>query len=346
MQLDPTGHRDPLPPPLRRFEPQGEDGPPIYDPFLRHPERDVPRAPEAPSTRLASWSLGLGLGALLIPALFGLPALIVGWLGLRRARRLAADGHDASRALVRSRLGLGLGLAGIAVHGVAVVAVLFALPRWRAGWLETPPAEAAAPAPPRPIPIPDEPPAVGTVPQKTTDEVVGAIHVVTLGVGESSLAAALARETAAAKADGSEVLVTTTRSGCEPCEGLQASIGDPLMQRAFEKTRLVVVDIDVFDSDLTVLGIDHDVLPGFFLLTPSFSPRDAVHGGEWGLDIAANIAPVLGPFVRGELEHRKFDYRVAHRFPPSDTRTPRLRPRPSPLPGLATPPQPAQGVWL
>ncbi len=37
----------------------------------------------------------------------------------------------------------------------------------------------------------------------------------------------------------------------------------------------------------------------------NLTPRDGIDGGEWDDDIAQNIAPVLGAFVRGKYPARR-----------------------------------------
>ena len=149
----------------------------------------------------------------------------------------------------------------------------------------------------------------GSVPQETERRDVGSVKVVELGVKVSSLRQTLAAELAAAKASGKDVLVMTTRSGCEPCKGVEKSLEDLLMQQALGPVVLVKIDIDVFEKELSGLQMQHDSFPGFFLLGPDATPRDAIHGGEWGADIAENIAPVLGSFVRGQYAKRKNEWK-------------------------------------
>jgi len=316
-------------------------GPPIHDPFVGD-AGDAPRPQAQPSARSA-WAFRLGIASLALGPIAALPALVLGILGLRQARAAQGLGHDASKSVFRSYLGIvagvswmfasALGVAGLWLlggHGIsgdrsALAPIALPVPQ---------PAHAATPDAPR----------FGTVPQKTWDRLIGKLHVVTVGVQETSLVSALKRETATADAIGSEVLLMTTRSGCEPCDALEASLGEDLMQEALERTRLVIVDVDVYGDDLDGLGIDHSVLAGFFLLTSSMTPRDAIHGGEWGEDIAENIVPVLGPFVRGTFDRRKADYRTARRFPPTEA------PRRVPPPRRVQPTAPAspapRGVWL
>lgn len=161
-------------------------------------------------------------------------------------------------------------------------------------------------------PIPKPVPAGGTVPQKTQEWMVGTVPVVEIGVSELSLSQALQKQAALAKAEGREVMVNVIGSSCEPCATQLKAFGDPLMQTAFAKTRIVRVSVDVFREDLGKLQFrDLNKLPWYFLLRPDGTPRDGINGGEWGEDIAPNMAPVLGPFARGELKTRKQVFKPA-----------------------------------
>jgi hypothetical protein len=77
------------------------------------------------------------------------------------------------------------------------------------------------------------------------------------------------------------------------------------MQSALDHVRLVRVDRDPFEEDLAELEIPSRPLPGFFLLDSDLRVTDAINGGEWDEDIAVNIAPVIGPFVRGTYAKRR-----------------------------------------
>ena len=92
---------------------------------------------------------------------------------------------------------------------------------------------------------------------------------------------------------------------------ISASLSEPLMQTALAGVRLVRVDVDAFADDLDALRIQHERLPGFFLLALDLSPRDAIDGGEWDEDVAANIAPPLGAFVRGKYRVRRQPFHPA-----------------------------------
>jgi hypothetical protein len=149
----------------------------------------------------------------------------------------------------------------------------------------------------------------GTVPQATREARVGALTVVEVGVKEASLKGALLEQIALAKREGKEVLVMTLQDSCKPCQGLMNSLADDRMQSALDPVRIVRVDVEVFKDELETLKIARDRIPGFYLLAGDATPRDGIDGGEWGEDIAENIAPVLGPFVRGKYRKRKQEYK-------------------------------------
>jgi len=172
--------------------------------------------------------------------------------------------------------------------------------------VEAVPEQASAPSPPPPGPTPPaaQSPA-GSVPRRTTLHRVGALAVVDVGVDARSLAEELAKQRAEASKTGEEVLVMTTRDPCEPCRGVETSLRDPLMQTALRGVRLVRVDIDVFEEDLAEIKMPASRYPGFFLLSLDIRPADGIDGGEWDEDIAQNIAPVHGAFVRRQYTLRR-----------------------------------------
>ncbi len=160
--------------------------------------------------------------------------------------------------------------------------------------------------PPRPIPSTSP---GGDVPKDTVTTEVGKITLVDLGIGEPSLKAAVVRELATAKAAGEEVLVWTCVNAPGPCQDVEKSLSDPMLQTALEKIRIVRINIEVFRDDIAKLGLQVDPYPVYALFTADGTPRDAIDGGEWDADIPQNIAPVLGPFVKGDLKKRKKQFK-------------------------------------
>jgi hypothetical protein len=142
-------------------------------------------------------------------------------------------------------------------------------------------------------------------PARTQIEHKGRITVVDLGRATSSLSDELARQRADAAAAHETLLVMTTAAGCDPCRGVDQSLSDAQVQKALARVRLVRIDSELFHEDLDGLRIPHGRVPGFFLLAPDLAPRDGIDGGEWDADIAPNIAPVLGAFVRGTYTSRR-----------------------------------------
>lgn len=149
----------------------------------------------------------------------------------------------------------------------------------------------------------------GAVPQDTRTDQIGGVTLIEIGVKEQSLKRAFLDQLALAKKDGKDVLVMTVQEPCKPCEGVMASLRDERLQTALSPVRVLKVNVEVFESELNALKISRDRIPGFYLLAADGTPRDGIDGGEWGEDIPENIAPVLGPFVRGKYKHRKQEYK-------------------------------------
>ena len=147
-----------------------------------------------------------------------------------------------------------------------------------------------------------------SVPATTTVTTVGSLDVVDLGISEPSLQDALRHQQNDAIQHHETLLVMLTGAGCAPCDGVAAALPDARMQKALAGVRFVRVDLDVFAEELDRLALPHDVYPGFFLLDRELRPMDGIHGGEWDEDVAENIAPVLGAFVRGTYRIRRNEW--------------------------------------
>lgn len=156
----------------------------------------------------------------------------------------------------------------------------------------------------------------GVVPEKTAESMAGSIRIVEMGFGEASLKDALIREQAIAKKADKQILVMTTRGGCQPCASVIAALPDSRMQEALSNFQIVRVDVEVFKEELIKLHYDSNTLAGFFLLAPTRdgstdgTPKDGINSGEWGADVAENVAPVLRSFVRGEYRNRKNPFKM------------------------------------
>ncbi len=287
---------------------------PVVDPFADNNGRTVG------TSAAAIWSL--------ISSLAGFVCLwgIGGLLGI--ALGLVARG-DIERSGGR-RGGKGLANAGITLGALNLVATVVALGVFIA-WAARPkaPFHTAHHSPPRafaPIPMPTTVPgpspsatapsgrgARASLPapgkasiQKGVIEThVGRITLVDVGSDIPSLRDELDHQRTVATNKKQKLLVWLVVRDCHPCNGVAASLDDPRMQRALADVRLVRIDVNDFALELARLQIPVDKFPGFALLGTDDRPVDYVHGGEWDADIAANIAPVLGSFVRGTYKKRR-----------------------------------------
>lgn len=284
----------------------------LADPYIGKPPPPPPKPPLAPAALTAfllSW--------LPVASIASIP---IGVVGLRQTRSRGVRG----RGLAIAALALGTlttiayGAAGVwagvsYVDGERRVAHSEEVRRERRVRERTaeedPGQTTQAPLVERVVPRPDTP-KDGTVPKETLTKNRGKVTVVEIGTNEKSLRDALLREINTAKVDRKQVLVMISGAGCKPCAGVLESLDDAPMQEALAATRLVIVD-EVFSDDLDALKIPHQAYPSFALLASDATPRDAIDGGEWGADIATNIAPVLGPFVRGEYKTRKRSWKPA-----------------------------------
>jgi len=132
--------------------------------------------------------------------------------------------------------------------------------------------------------------------------------IVDLKPSDGALKAQIAREKE--RAGARTFIVQTTASWCRPCVGLKKSMGDPLMKDALRNVRLVRIDIDEFSKDeVESVELSAAAIPWFVKLDANLHPVDAVTSGEWGDDIAPNMAPVLGAFVKGTFTKRKHPWK-------------------------------------
>jgi hypothetical protein len=300
-------------------------------PFLPDPYQ-VPLVPPPPPprARLSRLSLSSVLAALLLGPVGAIMAIPFGWYGRREVERERGRLRGHALATVGLLLGVTLTPAwGLGLSYFAWTQRYRVDPAAAAEPPEDPPspAVAAAPSPradPRPrgappppsVPAPrsEPPPASGApfapgAPSHTHTLRQGRILVVDVGRDTPSLQEELARQRAEATILGETLVVMTTEGRCDPCRGVDRSLLDPLMQTALAKVRLVRVDRIVFHEDLDGLRIPSENVPGFFLPSVDLSPRDGIDGGEWDDDIAPNIAPVLGAFVRGRYFDRREPWR-------------------------------------
>lgn len=142
-------------------------------------------------------------------------------------------------------------------------------------------------------------------PTKTVTRREGLIVVVDVGTLVPSLAEEVAKERFEAARVGDRIVVMTTRVECSSCRFFVNNLRHPMMQTALAHVRLVRIDADAFEEDLSALKVPRERLPGFFLLAPDLFPVDGIDVGEWKSDQVSNIAPVVGAFVHGRYATRQ-----------------------------------------
>ncbi len=265
----------------------------------------APPPPPAPTSAAATASLVLAiLGSMCLGPIGAIAAIILGAVALWDIH--SSQGKKSGSVLAW----VGVVIGSLTTLAYAAVILLLVYTG----------SSAASPAPspiymPPPLPtataVPSPTPGGGiteTREVRTTDTRVGAVPVVDIGLSEPSLEAALRKQRTLAERDGHKLVLQTTSTTCRPCQGVAAALTDPKMQAALAGVRLVRVDVHDFHEELTEMGIPHESIPGFFFLGTDLSPRDGIHGGEWDDDTADNIAPVVGPFVRGTYVRRRHPF--------------------------------------
>lgn len=276
--------------------------PPRPDPYLSPAEAPAPRArreagAERPENKLALLALASALASFVcLPAIGGLLAMGLG---------MAARSEIKRRAL---RQGSGMALAAILLGGVnllvSAVAGAIAL-LWvselHAPWQQEAPLPQARATPPITAPRP--------VAKPVETSTIGDIEIVDIRPHVRSLGAELERQQRTAAKEGKRALLWLVGPHCAPCDGVAKSLKDPSMQDALRNVRLIRLDAGPFQAELARLRVPTHAIPGFALLGSSGRPIDYIHGGEWDEDIAANIAPVLGKFVRGAYTDRRYPWR-------------------------------------
>jgi len=141
-------------------------------------------------------------------------------------------------------------------------------------------------------------------PASTTVSTYDDLEVIDLGPADGPLRDQLLRRFSAAK--GRVLLIETTAVWCRPCIGFATYIADPAMTAALAGVTLARIDIDRFpEAALATCGLSGDAVPMFVIVDAKLAVRDTISSDEWDEDIPANMAPVLGAFVRGTLTHRR-----------------------------------------
>jgi hypothetical protein len=274
------------------------------------PERE-PHGGPLKTSGTATLSLASGvLSFLCLWGVGGVLAIVIGWLAHGEIER--AEGRVTGKGIANAGIGLGIANVVLSVVGLGVLVALAVRPDPPSAF--TPPAPPPIVAPimppaavPSPAPAPSEALAEAPAPLPTLPPHVGKISIIEAG-DEDNLKTQLLAQLAQSSKAGEHVVLWTVTSGCEPCAAVGRALPDQRMQRALAGVRLVRADAVSFAADLERLGVPTDSVPGFTLLDAQARPLDHIHGGEWGDDIPANIAPILDKFVRRTLSVRRYQW--------------------------------------
>jgi hypothetical protein len=291
-----------------------EPGAPLPDPFLARAD-DPPRTS---GNATASVVLSL-LGFVCLPAIGGLLGVTLGVAA--RSEISNSEGRIAGKALATT--GIALGAMNLIVTVLGLAGLI--------GWLDTldassgpPVAPIATVSPPlvAPVPTPTPAPAAKRAGAKSglasreggvVITRLGRVTLVDVDRDVDSLKSELVRQATAAGKENQKLLLWLVTPDCRPCNGVAAALPEPAMQEALAAIRLVRLDVRDFQVELAFLGAPTQKIPGFVLVSPDLRAADYVHGGEWDDDIAKNIAPVLGKFVRGTYSSRREPWRGGSR---------------------------------
>lgn len=124
-------------------------------------------------------------------------------------------------------------------------------------------------------------------------------QVVNVPVGDD-LPKLLAEHAALAKQAKLTPYVELWAEWCGPCKKLEASMGHPLIEKAFTGVYLIRLDSDAWSPKLGGTGLDGSTIPVFYELDAAGKTTGRrIDGGAWGEDIPENMAPPLDAFFHG-----------------------------------------------
>lgn len=259
-----------------------------------------------------------------VGAIGGIACALIGYREIRES-----EGRLGGRELCTVALGLSAG--NLVLSALTIAAFVFGVsaavksaktatkpPLYTSPY--TTPAPVPAPGPTLPSPGPA---AAGqlTPIDRPTEVNIGSLTLADLPPTDRPLSVELRAQAQKASAAGQRVVLFVVTLDCRPCMSAAAVLGDPKMQAALGKTRLIRVNAHDAPAELRALGAATDTIPGFYLLSPSGRVIDGITGAEWDDDTADNIAPVLRAFLAGTYTKR----RRPRETPPTD-------PTPDPTP--------------
>jgi hypothetical protein len=147
------------------------------------------------------------------------------------------------------------------------------------------------------------------VPRATLTRRHGSVWLVDLGVTSLRLHESLTIQRTLATAKGERLMLMISGASCRGCDGFDALLDDPVLQRRLGALRLVRVDVGAFEQELERLRVPTDVRPAFFLLDEQLTPRDGIHHREWSdPSDAREVSHVLARFLDGLYLKRRHEW--------------------------------------
>jgi hypothetical protein len=274
--------------------------PPGPQPFYPPPGPPY-SGPSAPTEGKAVASLVLGLLSIFGLVCFGgpvlgVPAIILGVLARKDVERsggVVSGAGIATAGIVTGAFGSFVGFVWIGLMIAGVVAGITSASHAKA--VHTPPPTLTVPTTPTaPVTVATTVDVVDLAPSSTT-----------------RLRDLLVSQLRTASARGETLLVQTTGRSCGVCPEIDGELGDPRMESALDKVRLVRVDVDRFEADLKAMHMFETTAPWFYKLDATTARAvDAISADEWDDNIAENMAPVLRAFAKGSYTTRRHDTRI------------------------------------
>jgi hypothetical protein len=204
----------------------------------------------------------------------GIPAIVLGAMSRKEIER--SQGALGGRGLAAGAVVTGLFGTGLSMV-LAVALLLHAL-------------EAAHPAAPRSEAPAHTPAAAGV-------RSYGSLEVVDLDAS-ATLARQLKDLARTATAKGRTVVLQTYVPSSKECDEVALALPDPRMQRALANVTLVRVDIEAYEKELKMMGVETTSAPWFYRIDGSARAVDAISADAWEANVPENMAPMLGDFVR------------------------------------------------
>jgi hypothetical protein len=242
----------------------------------------------------------------------GALAVVLGWLAHGEIDR--SDGRLTGKGIASAGIALGIANMVLTLVGVGTLIALAVRPEPPSVAM-TPPALRPPPAAAPPLVPPIARPHGPALPPQAEAEAepelpilpprIGDIAIIDASIGGDALETQLLTQLEESAKSGEHLVLWTVKTDCEPCDAVGRALGDPRMQHALAKVRLIRADAGSFPSELQRLGVPSQLVPGFTLLDARAHALDHIHGGEWDADIPANIAPILDKFLHHGFTRRR-----------------------------------------